>query len=141
MRMEKTNRAMLSTGSATVPITKPLVRTRVTYSRLMMSQSLRIAAGNSFDEDIVQGRLHELKTRDAHPALHGGLQDLLRVRSRLELRLDHGSEAVHTLDQSWHVLQEVAVTRTFDPQGVLAVRSLDGPQFPLQDVLSLVDQA
>ena len=42
---------MPTSGTISVPITKPLVFTRVTYSRLMMSQILRM--GSFLDEDVV----------------------------------------------------------------------------------------
>src|SRR5215471_7022956 len=139
--MENAKRPILKRGTPTVAITKPLVRTRVTYSRLTMSQSLRMRARYPFDEDIVQGRFDQLKTRNAHPPVHGGLQDLLRVRSGLQLRLNDRAEVVHALDERRHLLQEVAISQAFDAHRVLAQRFLDRLQLPIQYVPSLIDKA
>ena len=52
---------MLSKGRAIVPQTNALVRTRLAYSRLTISQTLSMAARDHFDKDIVQRRLHQLE--------------------------------------------------------------------------------
>src|SRR5580658_6609851 len=65
------------TGTRIVPTMKPLVLTRVKYSRLTMSPSLR--TGSPIDKDFVEGRLEKLEPRDADVRLHGCLQDFLRI--------------------------------------------------------------
>src|SRR5213076_2406831 len=52
---------IVSSGSAMVPHRNAFVRTRVTYSRLTMSQILRMTVRHLFNEDVVQGRLDQLE--------------------------------------------------------------------------------
>src|SRR5579862_3119736 len=83
---------MPMSGTMSVPITKPLVFTRVTYSRLMICQSL--CMGGFLDKDVVERRLEQFEAADARAGLHRGLQQFLRVGARLELRFDARTEAV-----------------------------------------------
>src|SRR6204780_985237 len=64
-------------GTMMVPMMKPLVFTRVKYSRLMMRRSLR--TGSPVDKDFVQRGLEKLEARDGDIRLHGSFQDFLRV--------------------------------------------------------------
>ena len=69
MMIWKAKTPIVSRGSAMVPQRKAFVRTRVTYSRLMMSQILRMAVRDLFNEDVVQGRLDQLEAGNSHAAL------------------------------------------------------------------------
>src|ERR1700689_1743192 len=78
-------------GTMMVPIMKPLVFTRVKYSRLMMRRSLR--TGSPIDKDFVQRGLEEAETRDGNGRLPGSLKDFLRGGPGLQLGFHAVSEA------------------------------------------------
>src|SRR5450755_4909581 len=80
-----------SSGTRIVPMMKPLVFTRVRYSRLMIRRSLR--TGGPIDKDFIQRGLEKLEARDGNVRLHGSFQDFLRVGARLEFGFDPVSEA------------------------------------------------
>src|ERR1700675_2199954 len=78
-------------GTMMVPMMKPLVLTRVRYSRFMMSRSLR--TGGPIDKDFIQRRFEKLEPRDADVRLHGSLQDLLGIGAGLQFGFHTVSEA------------------------------------------------
>src|SRR5580704_7303493 len=71
--------AMPSSGTMIVPMMKPLVFTRVKYSRLMIRPSLR--TGGPIDKDFIERGFEQLKARDGNVCLHSGFQNFLRVRA------------------------------------------------------------
>ena len=83
-------------GTMMVPMMKPLVFTRVKYSRLMMRRSLR--TGSPIDKDFVQRGLEKLEARDGDIRLHGSFQDFLRVGAGLQLGFHTVSEARYVDD-------------------------------------------
>src|SRR6266567_2027118 len=129
-----------NSGSITVEITKAFVRTRARYSRFQISPNLRILLRDLFDEDIVQGRLHELKTGDFDTILDGGFQNFLGVRAGAELGVNGRTVPVEALD---HVrqLEEMIVPGVFDSDRVLSERLLDGFEFSGQNRPPVVNQA
>src|SRR5271154_7030252 len=80
-----------SSGTRIVPMMKPLVLTRVKYSRLMIRRSLR--TGGPIDKDFVQRGFEKLEARDGNVCLHGSLQDFLRVGAGFELGFHTVSKA------------------------------------------------
>src|SRR5580698_9917507 len=109
-------------GTMTVPIMKPLVRTRVRYSRLMISRILRMS--RPINEDFAQRGLQKLEARDARVRLDGGFQNFLRIGAGLELRFDAGNEPRGLADA--RMIQERIAAGEFHVQRVLAVGLLDG---------------
>src|SRR5580658_4001536 len=124
-------------GTISVPITKPFVFTRVTYSRLMISQSLRM--GGFLDENFVERRFEQLEPDDLRSRLHGGFQYFLRVRARFQFRFHARGEAVHGSNRG--VIQKSIGTREFDVHGVLAVGLLDRAQVAIENAAAVIDQA
>src|SRR5580698_371712 len=126
-----------SSGTASVPITNPLVFTRVRYSRLTISPSLR--TGGPLDEDLVQRRVHQFKLRDICAGLQRGAQDFLRIGARLQFRFRAVAKPREFFDR-WR-LQKCVRTGEFKLHRVFSVRLFDRPDVAVQNVLSLVDQA
>src|SRR5271156_1746280 len=124
-------------GTISVPITKPFVFTRVTYSRLMISQSLRM--GGFLDEDFVERRFEQLEPDDLRSRLHGGSQNFLRVRARFQFGFHARGEPVHGGNRG--VIQKSIGTREFDVRGVLAVGLLDRAQVAIENAAAVIDQA
>src|SRR5579863_6645616 len=85
-----------SRGTMTVPMMKPLVFTRVRYSRLIMRRSLR--TGRPVNEDFVQRRLEQFETRDLGAGFDGGFQDFLGVSAGLDFGLDATGKARQLAD-------------------------------------------
>src|SRR5690242_10380563 len=139
-RMEITRIAIESNGSAKVPRTNALVRTRVMYSRLKISQILRIALRNFFDKDIVQRRFNQLKAVDPNAALDGALQNLLCIGPGAQFDVNHLPVRVDSLNDV-RKLKESLVADKFHPDRVVAIRLLDGFQVSVQKLLSFVHQA
>src|SRR5580704_13433671 len=70
-------------GTRIVPMIKPLVFTRVRYSRLMMRRSLR--TGGPIDKDFIKRGFEQFEARDGNVCLDGCLQDFLRVGAGFQL--------------------------------------------------------
>src|ERR1051326_642075 len=104
---------MNNSGKATVAIKKPFVLTRVTYSRLITSQTLRIGFRDLFNEDIIQRRFHQFKPADASATLDGCFQNNLGIRPGKQFGLHRGSEMVDSLDQG-RLLQESVIAGILD---------------------------
>src|SRR5579863_10518163 len=102
-------------------MTKAFVLTAVKYSRLMIRPMLRMAC--FLDEDVVEGRLEQFETIDARTSLQGGLQDFLRVGTRLQLRLDPAAEPVDAGDA--RMGEKRVRAAEFNAHRVLAIRLLD----------------
>src|SRR5580700_1056650 len=109
-------------GTITVPIMKPLVRTRVRYSRLMISRILRM--GGPINENFAQRGLEQFEPCDARVRLHRGFQNFLRVGAGLQLGFDAGDEPRELA--YCRVIQESVAAGEFHVQRVLAVGLLDG---------------
>src|SRR5271168_3015950 len=124
-------------GTMIVPMMKPLVRTRVTYSRLMISRILRMRG--PMDEDFAQRRLQQFEPCNLSARHHRGFQDFLRVRAGLKLGLHARDEPRDLPDSS--VSQETVAAREFHVQCIFAVGLLDGAQIAVQYVAPLVYQA
>src|SRR5271156_6467589 len=124
-------------GTITVPIMKPLVRTRVRYSRLMISRILRMS--RPINENFAQRRLQKLEARDARVRIHRGFQNFLRIGAGLQLGFDSGDEPRGLTDG--RVTQESIAAAKFHVQRILAVGLFDGAQFAVQHVAPLVNQA
>src|SRR3984885_7014487 len=122
-------------GTITVPIMNPLVRTRVRYSRLMISRILRM--GGPINENFAQRRLQKLETRDACVRIHRSLQNFLRIRAGIQLGFDARDEPRGLAD--CRVIQESVAAAEFHVQRVLAVGLLDGAQFAVEHVAPLVN--
>src|ERR1700693_1787425 len=124
-------------GTRIVPMMKPLVFTRVKYSRLTMRRSLRTSG--PIDKDFVQRWLEKFEANDAGVRLQSSFQNFLRVGARLQFDFYAVSQASQAYDCG--VLQESVAAGEFNVQGVLAVRLLDGAKFAVEDVVAFVDQA
>src|SRR5208282_4813481 len=124
-------------GTIRVPMTKPFVFTRVTYSRLTISQILRM--GGFLDEDVVERRLEQLETVDLRARFDCRFQNLLRIGARFQLGFHSAAEPVDAGDGG--IVQEGVRARELDVDRVLAVGLLDGAEFAIQNVPALVDQA
>src|SRR5271156_1418874 len=124
-------------GTMTVPIMNPLVRTRVRYSRLMISRILRMS--RPINENFAQRRLQKLETRDARVGSHRGFQNFLRIGAGLQLGFDSGDQPRGLPDG--RVIQERIAAGEFHVQRVLAVGLLDGAQLAVEHVAALVNQA
>src|SRR5271156_525075 len=123
-------------GTMTVPIMKPLVRTRVRYSRLMISRILRMS--RPINKNLAQRGLQKLEARDARVREHGGLQDFLRIGAGLQLGFDTRDEPGDLAD--CRMIQESVAAGEFHVQRVLAVGLFDGAQFAVEHVAALVNQ-
>src|ERR1700728_5263006 len=84
---------MPTSGTISVPITKPFVFTRVMYSRLMISQSLCMCG--FLDEDVVERRLEQLEPADFDAGLNSGTEQLLRIGSGFRFRFHPRPEGVN----------------------------------------------
>src|SRR5271156_4680838 len=126
-----------SSGTRIVPMMKPLVFTRVRYSRLMIRRSLR--TGGPIDKDFVQRGFEKLEARDGNVRLHGSLQDFPRVGAGLQFGFHTVSEARDAGD--CRVGQKTVAAGELDMERVLTVRLLDGADFAVEDVAAFVDQA
>src|SRR3984957_20973036 len=124
-------------GTIIVPIMKPLVLTRVRYSRLMMSRILRTS--RPINEDFAQRGLQQLEAWNFRIRKHRSLQDFLRLGAGLQLGLDARDEPRDLVDP--RMIQETVAAGEFDVQRVLAVRLLDGAQLAVEYVPALVNQA
>src|SRR5271163_3679994 len=124
-------------GTMTVPMIKPLVLTRVRYSRLMISRILRTSG--PINEDFAQRGLQQLESRDVNVRKHRGFQNFLRVGAGFQFGLDAADEPGDRADSG--MIQETVVAGEFDVQRVFAVGLFDGAQLAIQDVAPLVNQA
>src|SRR5271156_3050740 len=124
-------------GTMTVPIMNPLVRTRVRYSRLMISRILRMS--RPINENFAQRGLQKLEARDARVREHGGLQDLLRVSAGLQFGLDTRDEPGNLA--YCRMIQESVAAGELHVQRVLAIGLFNGAQLAVEHVAALVDQA
>src|ERR1700740_3037494 len=124
-------------GTITVPIMNPLVRTRVRYSRLMISRILRMR--RPINENFAQRRLQEFEARDARVRLHRSFQNFLRIGAGLQFGFDAGDQPRGFAD--CRVIQERITSAEFHVQRVLAVGLFDGAQIAVKHVAALVNQA
>src|SRR5580693_2200509 len=126
-----------SSGTITVPMMKPFVRTRVRYSRLMISRILRMS--RPIDENFAQRGLQKLEARDACVRLHRGFQNFLRISAGLQLGFDASDQPCGLAD--CRMIQESVAAGEFYVQRVLAVGLFDGAQLAVEHVAALVNQA
>src|SRR5579859_244432 len=139
-KIENAKRPVERTGMRMVAKMKPLVCTRVTYSRLTISQNLRTGASDLFDEDVVQRGFHQLKSVDANALLDGGLQDFLRISSGHKPGFNDLAVMIHLLDQRG-LVHEISVTGTFNAQRVFTVGLFNFTQVAMEHVSTLMDEA
>src|SRR5580693_9916149 len=109
-------------GTITVPIMNPLVRTRVRYSRLIISRILRMR--RPINENFAQRGLQKLEARDACVRIHRGFQNFLRIGAGLQLGFDASDQPCGLAYR--RVIQESVAAGEFHVQRVLAVGLLDG---------------
>src|SRR6185369_2095050 len=97
---------MRRSGSRIVPITNDLLRTIASNSRLNTANDLDmdsldfadevLGRADSFQEDLLEGRLAEFESLQSNASLHECNEQLLRIRVRREHDVRIGTCLPHT---------------------------------------------
>src|SRR5437879_1037515 len=138
--------AAKKTGPSSAITQNDFLRTRSTNSRRTTAQILRTRGlrPHQVDEDLVQGRLHQLKPRQPCPRRHEPLEDLLRVGSRGQLELGVPAVVVDLLHQSFlgkDLLGGAGAPVESDDQMVSAMGPLDVAEGPVHQLPPAGDDA
>src|SRR5208337_1915396 len=134
----------INTGVTKVESRNERVLTRSRYSRFAMIQTFLIEksvifAGDSFDEDLFERRVHDLEAEHAQLA-HRALQQFLRVGAGLEAQFGVIAVVIQRIDERI-AGQASAVALIVDLHEAAAVAVFDFAETPLQHRLAAIDQA
>src|SRR5271157_5312875 len=130
---------VMMAGKSKVSITNERVRTRSRYSRLIISQVLRMGFTHRLHENLFQRRFHQFELVDAR-SRGGKFQEFLRIGARREARFHVVSVIVEGLHEL-SFLQKPGVAFVLDLDVATAVAGLDLVQVAFEDGTPVIDQA
>src|SRR5208282_934431 len=130
---------VMMAGRSRVSTTKERVRTRSRYSRLIISQVLRMGFAHRLHENLFQRRFHQFELVDAR-ACGCQFQKFLRIGARRQSRFHVVSIIVERLHQPGF-LEKSGIAFVLDLDVATAVAGLDLVQVAFEDGAPVIDQA